>query len=145
MFHLKNILLIFTSINSINCFTDQEIVSKSSKLLEKIENDLNFHPNQTIMDGENSHEKLQNYRLKGIRDIMTPELLMHLAGAGQGDTFLVAAHNFPVAKMKAKMQIPLIRLPGHPVSHVVTEMMKLITVSFLQQKCSFNIFFYLVG
>ena len=105
MFHLKNILLIFTSINSINCFTDQEIVSKSSKLLEKIENDLNFHPNQTIMDGENSHEKLQNYRLKGIRDIMTPELLMHLAGAGQGDTFLVAAHNFPVAKMKAKVDV----------------------------------------
>ena len=135
MFHLNNILLIFSSIlQSINCFTDQEIVSKSSKLLEKLENDLNFKPNKTIVEGENGHEKLRNYRLKGIRDIITPELLMHLADAGQGDTFLVAAHNFPVAKMKAKMQIPLIRLPGHPVSHVVTEMMKLITVSFLQQK-----------
>ena len=135
MFHLNNILLIFSSIlQSINCFTDQEIVSKSSKLLEKLENDFNFKPNKTIVEGENGHEKLRNYRLKGIRDIITPELLMHLADAGQGDTFLVAAHNFPVAKMKAKMQIPLIRLPGHPVSHVVTEMMKLITVSFLQQK-----------
>ena len=129
MFHLNNILLIFSSIlQSINCFTDQEIVSKSSKLLEKLENDLNFKPNKTIVEGENGHEKLRNYRLKGIRDIITPELLMHLADAGQGDTFLVAAHNFPVAKMKAKT--PLIRLPGHPVSHVVTEMMKLITVSF---------------
>ena len=73
MFHLNNILLIFSSIlQSINCFTDQEIVSKSSKLLEKLENDLNFKANKTIVEGENGHEKLRNYRLKGIRDIITP-------------------------------------------------------------------------
>ena len=134
MFH--PLILLILSFNAINCLTDQEVFSKSTNLLEKLEHDMNFKPDGTIIkDPDESekptHEKLKNYRLKGIRDIITPELLLHLASAGQSDTFLVAAHNFPVAKMKAKMQsLPLIRLPGHPVSHVVTEMMKLITVSF---------------
>ena len=90
---------------------------------------MNFKPDGTILQHEESTKShLKNYRLKGIRDIITPELLMNLAAAGQGDAFLIAASNFPAAKVAKMQDITLINVPGHPVSHLIAEIMKLITV-----------------
>ena len=93
---------------------------------------MNFKPDGTILQPEEETAKphLKNYRLKGIRDIITPELLMHLAAAGQGDAVLIAASNFPAAQVAKMQNVPIILVPGHPVSHLITEIMKLITVIF---------------
>ena len=59
---------------------------------------------------------------------MSPMLLMSLAAAGQGDTFLLASSTCTVAKLAKKIDVPLIRLDGHPVSHILVQIMQLIKV-----------------
>jgi L-fucose mutarotase/ribose pyranase (RbsD/FucU family) len=52
---------------------------------------------------------------------------MCLAKAGKGDTFLISGNNFPTSKLERN--IPTIRLAGHLVAGILTEIMKLIKVS----------------
>lgn len=127
---LLQLLLMFALAKSFQ-ITDQDLVSKSSALIEELE-DINLSReavSDTVSSSESSEDHLKNYRLKGIRDIITPELLMNLAAAGSGDTIFLAASDYPIEKIAADSHRPLIRIPGHPIPHLIEEIMKLIKVS----------------
>lgn len=121
-------LLIFAFAKSLE-ISEQDLVSKSSALIEELEDistEAVSEDNELLSDIDSNEDHLKNYRLKGIRDIITPELLMNLASAGSGDTILLASSDYPIGKItKTKA---LLRIPGHPIPHLIEEIMKLIKV-----------------
>ncbi len=59
--------------------------------------------------------------LKGIPNIITPELLKILMEMGHGDEIVIADGNFPAASMAQR----LVRLDGHDVPPVLEAILKL--------------------
>jgi L-fucose mutarotase len=68
------------------------------------------------------------HRLKNIKSLVSPELLYALANAAQGDTIVLAANDFPSARMAKDEKCKLIRADGLGIPILLKEIMKLITV-----------------
>ena len=60
--------------------------------------------------------------LKGIPDILTPELLKILMEMGHGDTIVIGDGNFPAASMAKDSK--LVRLDGHGVPEILDAILK---------------------
>ena len=59
--------------------------------------------------------------LKGISDILSPELLKILAEMGHGDDLVIGDCNFPAASMNARC----VRADGHKGTEMLNEILKL--------------------
>ena len=62
--------------------------------------------------------------LKGIPNILTPELLKILMEMGHGDTIVIGDGNFPAASIAKNSQ--LVRLDGHGVPEVLDAILQLV-------------------
>ena len=79
-------------------------------------------------------------RLKGIRSLVTPDLIYALAAASEGELILLAANNFPATEFstlknsarRSKVVGPaVIRAGGLRIQTLLREIMKLIKVATL--------------
>lgn len=68
--------------------------------------------------------------LKGIPEILSPELLKVLMEMGHGDSIVIADGNFPAASCGKK----LIRLDGHNVPEVLDAILKLFPLDTYSEK-----------
>ena len=60
--------------------------------------------------------------LKGIPNLLTPELLKILMEMGHGDTLVIGDGNFPAAAMAKNCK--LVRLDGHGVPEILDAILK---------------------
>jgi len=106
---------------------------------EKLVNELLQSVREKITDGskvnnnaadlkEKEGELPVSYRLKGIRSLVTPDLLYALARAGDGDTVVLAANGFPADRLAAAPD-RVVHLDALCIPSVLKEIMKLISVT----------------